>query len=35
MERTGIKADQFTIEDRVIEMLVEEYSLGEPGVRYL
>ncbi len=35
IDKTGVKADQFILGDVVIDALVQDYCMGEPGVRYL
>lgn len=35
IEKTGVEPSQFSLSAEVIDSLIEEYSLGEPGVRYL
>jgi ATP-dependent Lon protease len=35
IEKTGVKADQFVLNEGVVQALVQDYCMGEPGVRYL
>lgn len=35
LEKTGLRMDMLEISKEVVEMLIHDYSRGEPGVRYL
>ena len=35
IEKTGVRQDQFTLSEDVLDALIHDYSLGEPGVRRL
>lgn len=35
IEKTGVRQDQFKLNDDVLDALIHEYSHGEPGVRRL
>lgn len=35
IEKTGVKPEQFVLGEGVIQALVQDYCMGEPGVRYL
>jgi ATP-dependent Lon protease len=35
MEKSGVTKEMFTITPGVVEMMIHDYSRGEPGVRYL